>query len=405
MVWENHKGRGFGLIAENHMLGNACFRLPIRSRTSLLPLNLTCSYSHSYHARSYCSAKGIERESKTLVLLPKNNFQKGGVGYSNDKSNDGCCHLSNPRRTQHHSSSCLLAGNGNGYVAASIWHALLPSSHFSDTHKRIPNRMCNSNGRTCFEEMKSKGSFIGIYRNCGDCAKRLSSCSASVGGGFCEGSWNASWDVRPARWLHGSHSAWLLFGVCACFSNLNPPVQAEAEALLVDENTDDLVDDDDGAILASADKASHGKKVYTDYSVTGVPGDGRCLFRAVAHGSCLRKGEAAPDESTQRRLADDLRARVADELVKRREEYEWCIEGDFDTYVEQIKKPHVWGGEPELLMASHVLQMPITVYMHERNSDGLIAIAEYGQDYGKRNPIRVLFTGYGHYDALQIHDD
>lgn len=56
-------------------------------------------------------------------------------------------------------------------------------------------------------------------------------------------------------------------------------------------------------------------------------------------------------------------------------------------------------------MASHVLQMPITVYMHERNSDGLIAIAEYGQDYGKQNPIRVLFTGYGHYDALQIHDN
>ena len=32
------------------------------------------------------------------------------------------------------------------------------------------------------------------------------------------------------------------------------------------------------------------------------------------------------------------------------------IEGDFDTYVSHIRKPHVWGGEPELLMASHVLQ-------------------------------------------------
>jgi hypothetical protein len=32
------------------------------------------------------------------------------------------------------------------------------------------------------------------------------------------------------------------------------------------------------------------------------------------------------------------------------------VEGDFDTYVSQIRKPHVWGGEPELLMASHVLQ-------------------------------------------------
>lgn len=32
------------------------------------------------------------------------------------------------------------------------------------------------------------------------------------------------------------------------------------------------------------------------------------------------------------------------------------IEGDFDTYVSQIRRPQVWGGEPELLMASHVLQ-------------------------------------------------
>lgn len=32
------------------------------------------------------------------------------------------------------------------------------------------------------------------------------------------------------------------------------------------------------------------------------------------------------------------------------------IEGDFDTYISQIRRPQVWGGEPELLMASHVLQ-------------------------------------------------
>lgn len=32
------------------------------------------------------------------------------------------------------------------------------------------------------------------------------------------------------------------------------------------------------------------------------------------------------------------------------------IEGDFDTYVKEIQQPYVWGGEPELLMASHVLK-------------------------------------------------
>ncbi|XP_057982465.1 OVARIAN TUMOR DOMAIN-containing deubiquitinating enzyme 4 isoform X5 [Malania oleifera] len=172
-------------------------------------------------------------------------------------------------------------------------------------------------------------------------------------------------------------------------------MNAHAEAARLKEGEED----DSNSSLTGC---SHGKKVYVDYSIIGIPGDGRCLFRSVAHGACLRSGKPAPSESLQRELADELRARVADEFVKRREETEWFIEGNFDTYVSQIRKPHIWGGEPELLMASHVLQMPITVYMHDENSGGLISIAEYGQEYGKENPIRLLYHGFGHYDALQI---
>lgn len=40
--------------------------------------------------------------------------------------------------------------------------------------------------------------------------------------------------------------------------------------------------------------------------------DGRCLFRAIAHMACLRKGEEAPDEIRQQELADELRAQVYD---------------------------------------------------------------------------------------------
>lgn len=46
--------------------------------------------------------------------------------------------------------------------------------------------------------------------------------------------------------------------------------------------------------------------------------------------------------------------------------------------------------------------MPITVYMHDEDAGGLITIAEYGQQYGKEDPIQVLYHGFGHYDALQI---
>lgn len=39
--------------------------------------------------------------------------------------------------------------------------------------------------------------------------------------------------------------------------------------------------------------------------------------------------------------------------------------------------------------------------MWDKKSGNLKIIAEYGQDYGKENPVRVLYHGYGHYDALR----
>ncbi|KAJ4970240.1 hypothetical protein NE237_003339 [Protea cynaroides] len=195
------------------------------------------------------------------------------------------------------------------------------------------------------------------------------------------------WNFRPTSLLRGGASAGLIFGLLICVASFNP-VYAEVAKRKNYEEDD----------CESSTTSSHGKKVYTDYSITGIPGDGRCLFRSVAHGACLRSGKSSPSESLQRELADELRARVADEFVKRREETEWFVEGDFDTYVSQIRKPSVWGGEPELLMASHVLQMPITVYMHDEDAGGLIVIAEYGQEYGGCWGIRKLKKRHGHGD-------
>ncbi|KAJ8645204.1 hypothetical protein MRB53_006952 [Persea americana] len=194
-----------------------------------------------------------------------------------------------------------------------------------------------------------------------------------------------SWSMKPANRRKGSASTGLIVGLFVCFA-YSEPVKAE-----IAKRTKTMDDDvDEGKDDSSSASTSHGKKVYTDYSVTGIPGDGRCLFRSVVHGACLRSGKPSTDESLQKELADELRSKVADEFVKRREETEWFVEGDFDTHISKIRQPHVWGGEPELLMASHVLQMPITVYMHDDDSGGLISIAEYGQEYGKDNPIRTL---------------
>ncbi|CAN4114301.1 unnamed protein product [Withania somnifera] len=204
-----------------------------------------------------------------------------------------------------------------------------------------------------------------------------------------EGSWNVAWDSRPARWLHNPDSAWLWLGVCSCLAATSlglPYVNSEVPVPMDQQSTID---------------ESHQNSA--NYTVTGVPADGRCLFRAIAHMACLRNGEEAPDENQQRELADELRAQVVDELLKRRKEAEWFIEGDFDAYVERIEKPYVWGGEPELLMASHVLKSSISVYMLDRSSGSLINISNYGEEYRKEgeSPINVLFHGYGHYDILE----
>ncbi|KGN52318.2 hypothetical protein Csa_008644 [Cucumis sativus] len=93
----------------------------------------------------------------------------------------------------------------------------------------------------------------------------------------------------------------------------------------------------------------------SQFQIIRIPGDGRCLFRSVVYGACLRSGKLAPSEVLQKELADELRENVANELMKRRLDTERFIEGDFGQYVRHMRQPHVWGGEPELLMSSHVL--------------------------------------------------
>uniref|UniRef100_A0A5B7BSM8 Ubiquitin thioesterase OTU n=2 Tax=Davidia involucrata TaxID=16924 RepID=A0A5B7BSM8_DAVIN len=215
------------------------------------------------------------------------------------------CGGDQPRR--HHSSACRL-GVSRGGGAASIWHAILPSGG------------CRPGDfRPAFHH-EQKG----------------------------EGSWNVAWDARPARWLHRPDSAWLLFGVCACLAAPLDCFDVNTKAASIDEKT--------AAYSTDIIFSNENDKSFANYRVTGVPADGRCLFRAIAHVACLRNGEDAPDENHQKELADELRAQVVNELLKRREETEWFIEGDFDTYVKRIQQPYVWGGEPELLMASHVLK-------------------------------------------------
>ncbi|XP_044460877.1 uncharacterized protein LOC123192404 isoform X2 [Mangifera indica] len=226
-------------------------------------------------------------------------------------------------KRRHHSTACSLGGalnsGGGGGGAASIWHAILPSG-----------------------------------REGGGCGCRRRRDERKPG----EGSWNAAWDERPARWLHRADSAWLLFGVCSCLAPIeywtdkcaNPETVTVVDEVGITDGCDDSNEKKSCEVIESTERSG------ADFKVIGMLADGRCLFRAIAQGACMKTGEEVLDENHQRELADELRAQVVDELLKRREEMKWFVEGDFDAYIKQIQQPNEWGGEPELLMASHVLK-------------------------------------------------
>ncbi|KAL7134113.1 hypothetical protein ABFS83_11G005900 [Erythranthe nasuta] len=119
-------------------------------------------------------------------------------------------------------------------------------------------------------------------------------------------------NIGPFSWQQRG----LFIGLFVCFSTSQPSYADVSEG---DEKKERICDDDSSA------EFSRKKNVLTDYSVIGIPGDGRCLFRSVAHGACVRSGKPAPNENLQRELADEIRARVADEFIKRREETEWSV--------------------------------------------------------------------------------
>nr|GEU46821.1 hypothetical protein [Tanacetum cinerariifolium] len=99
------------------------------------------------------------------------------------------------------------------------------------------------------------------------------------------------------------------------------------------------------------------------------------------------------------------------ELLKRRKEIEWWfIEGDFDLYVKRIEKPYIWGGELELLIASHIIKTTIFIFMLGKK---LLNIATYGKEYEQyeKSSIKVLFycdesdEGDAHEDAADLGDE
>lgn len=176
--------------------------------------------SLSYHSFFHGSAAHHHQNPKR--------FNNGGVSFN---------------RRRHHSTACRLQGPFVGGGAASIWHAITPSSTRS-------SRRSGGGGGDGSLRLRRKS----MLR----CERRG------------EGSWNVAWDARPARWLHRPDSAWLLFGVCAC---LNAPPLLDSVAVEENAEAEERIDGCDNnkkeMIDGSASVESNTNTINNDYRVTG----------------------------------------------------------------------------------------------------------------------------------------
>eukprot|EP00268_Persea_americana_P061871 TRINITY_DN7872_c0_g1_i3.p1 TRINITY_DN7872_c0_g1~~TRINITY_DN7872_c0_g1_i3.p1 ORF type:complete len:193 (-),score=23.62 TRINITY_DN7872_c0_g1_i3:33-611(-) len=67
-----------------------------------------------------------------------------------------------------------------------------------------------------------------------------------------------SWGAKRANWQRGSISAGMIFGLCASFASEPGNAEVSKRPETVDEKEDE-----------SSTRSSHGKRVYSDYSIIG----------------------------------------------------------------------------------------------------------------------------------------
>lgn len=152
--------------------------------------------------------------------------------------------------------------------------------------------------------------------------------------------------------------------------------------------------------------------------VIRIKGDGRCMFRALALGLARNHGRIL-GPAAEEAEADQLRLAVAEALCRtqqRRNEFGAAVlslqaEDSLQNYCRRILSPTFWGGEPELLVLSKMLSVPIYVYVAKsdagRSGHGYVPIQKYGEEFSKpkkngkkRRPVRLLYTNGNHYDLL-----
>ncbi len=72
-------------------------------------------------------------------------------------------------------------------------------------------------------------------------------------------------------------------------------------------------------------------------------------------------GTANYDDTFANLVRNAFRNRVVDHISSHRNEFRGFVEGNFENYLENIRKPNAWGGEPEIRAMSEMLRARISV--------------------------------------------
>uniref|UniRef100_A0A7S2JLA6 Ubiquitin thioesterase OTU n=1 Tax=Cyanoptyche gloeocystis TaxID=77922 RepID=A0A7S2JLA6_9EUKA len=136
----------------------------------------------------------------------------------------------------------------------------------------------------------------------------------------------------------------------------------------------------------------------TAYMELKIMGDGRCLFRAVTRGRALNAGFDM-SQSLATMEADAARKLVVQSMLKQGQSFvDTCfLEESLESYCRKMSDPGAYGGEPELLVLTGVLEAPIYVYL--KSADSYVLIQQYGGFYAQA-PVRILYNGRDHYNLL-----
>jgi len=134
-----------------------------------------------------------------------------------------------------------------------------------------------------------------------------------------------------------------------------------------------------------------------------MPGDGSCLFHAIAFGLKFL-GYAEDGHSVRQRVAKFIAAKPDLEIAGTpvRSWVDWDSSMSIGSYVSRLAAGGFWGGAIEMAACARACGVDIAVYEEDWSRGGFQRISDFLTDGQPRGVVFVLYSGRSHYDALQL---